>query len=246
MQKDLQSYHVHDSEFKDTTLNNLQAIKDLYKKYDEEKQFENTGFDRAITSTKNLPSTHIDIGCGGGWLIRKTAPLFKEVIGIEPSTDGIGYAKELLSPQFPNISFINAEMIEGIQSCVSKGKVFITTSIVLSHIDDAYVSGFLHELSHVADGSVLFFDERYGKNIQKDMWHVRSKEWWAKQLPDWQLEFYGLKNTGYDSGIYGIKVGKDAVTNRFTMNIVQKVLWIIEGCIYTTLSSIKRTVLSRK
>lgn len=246
MQKDLQSYHVHDSEFKDKNLNNIQAISDLYKRYDEEKQFEVTGFARAIEHTTSLPETHIDVGCGGGWLLRKTAPLFKEVIGIEPSTDGITYAKTLLSPQFPNISFINAEMIEGITACTSKGKVFITTSIVLSHIDDAYVSTFLQELRKFEDGSVLFFDERYEKNIQKDMWHVRSKEWWAAQLPDWELEFFGLKNTGYQSGIYGVKVGAEKVKNTYKMNVLEKLIWSIQGIYYTVGSKIKKLVRGKK
>jgi SAM-dependent methyltransferase len=246
MQKDLQSYRVHDSEFKDKNLNNIQAISDLYKRYDEEKQFEVTGFARAIGHTTSLPETHIDVGCGGGWLLRKTAPLFKEVIGIEPSTDGITYAKTLLSPQFPNISFINAEMVEGITACTTKGKVFITTSIVLSHIDDTYVSTFLQELRKFEDGSVLFFDERYGKNIQKDMWHVRSKEWWVKQLPDWELEFFGLENTGYQSGIYGLKVGTANVKNTYKMNALEKLIWEVQGIYYTVGSRLKKMLRGKK
>lgn len=239
MQKDLQSYRVHDQEFRDAKLNNIQAISDLYKRYDEEKQYEITGFDRAISSTKDLPQTHIDVGCGGGWLLRKTAPLFKEVIGVEPSAEGIGYAKQLLSTQFPNITFINAEMVEGITTCINKGKVFITTSIVLSHIEDSYVASFLKELARFENGSILFFDERYGKNIHRNLWHIRSKEWWAKNLPDWQLEFYGLSNTGYASGIYGVKVGKDKVVNTFKMNMIARTVWSLQGILYTFVNRLK-------
>ncbi|MFM2383938.1 MAG: Prochlorococcus phage [Candidatus Parcubacteria bacterium] len=246
MQKDLQSYHVHDSEYRDKKLNNLQIISDLYKKYDEERQFEVTGFARAIERTSPLPETHIDVGCGGGWLLRKTAPLFKEVVGIEPSLEAINYAKTLLSTQFQNISFINAEMLEGIKSCFSRGKSFITTSIVLSHIDDTYVSAFLDEFKYFPDGSILFFDERYGKNIQKDMWHIRSKAWWASQLPDWQLTFFDLNNTGYKSGIYGIKIGKDSIKDVYKMNRFQKIVWGVQGKIHTLLFKLKKLFISKK
>ena len=61
--------------------------------------------------------------------------------------------------------------------------------------------------------SVLFFDERYDENINWNMWHVRSRDWWREKLPNWQLIFLDINIAEYPSGIYGIKVTKENIIN---------------------------------
>lgn len=251
MEKDLKSYEKHDSEYRDSNINNVEIIKKLYEKYDNEDQFGTTGLRRSIEEIKNLPKIHIDVGSGGGWLLRKTSPLFERVIGIEPSTDGVKFASTILKDHFSftNIEFINMEMVDGMKEFINNNNsanptqpAYVTTSIVLSHIEDAYVSAFLQQLNRIPNNSVLFFDERYGKNIHRTLWHIRSKNWWAKNLSDWQLSFYELNNSGYKSGIYGVKVGKSNVTDTFIMNSFEQFLWSLEGLTYSLVNGLKSAI----
>lgn len=229
--KDLTSYEKHNSEY-ETNTGDVEFNKAIYKKYDEENQFENLGFKKAIEKTTDLPKIHIDIGSGTGWLLRKTSPYFEKVIGIEPSKKATNTASKILEAE--NISFMNKDMVDGIKDINPTSPVFITTSTVLNHIKNFYVSEFLSILNNIPDNSVIYLDERYGKNIQWNLWYIRSKEWWAKNLPEWQLEFFALNNEGYKSGIYGIKVGKQKVSKDFKMNFFKKIFWIAQGYYYKT------------
>jgi SAM-dependent methyltransferase len=227
--KDLDSYKKHNSEY-ETDTGGIEHNENIYKKYDQENQFKNLGFEDAIMRTENLPLTHIDIGSGVGWLLRKTSPYFKDVIGIEPSTQAIKTAEALNKNE--NVSFLNEDMVDGLQSINPTEPVFITTSVVLSHIKDFYVADFLKLVNALPAGSVLFFDERYDKNIQWNLWYIRSKDWWAKNLPEWNLNFMELENSDYKSGIYGIKTGENNTATKFKMNVAQKILWTIQGIYY--------------
>jgi hypothetical protein len=123
------------------------------------------------------------------------------------------------------------DMIDALKHIKPTEPVFITTAVVLSHIKDFYVARFLKEVNRLPEGSALFFDERYDKNIQQNMWHIRSRNWWAKNLPDWQLEFFTLENSGYKSGIFGKKVKNGQKINRFELNPKEKIKWHIDGLI---------------
>ena len=87
MNKDLKSYSAHDKEFQ-SKLNSYDTTLSIIKNYDEQKQFERLGFELALKLTSALPKTHIDIGSGNGWLLRKMSPYFEKCIGIEPSKTG--------------------------------------------------------------------------------------------------------------------------------------------------------------
>jgi SAM-dependent methyltransferase len=229
MKKDLQSQKEHDQDY--IKLHTLEYVKDILKKYEDEKMFENLGFEQAIKKLHNI-NTHIDVGCGSGWLLYKTSPLFNKVIGIEPSKAIIEVNNKIVEERnLTNVEFVNMDMIDALKHIKPTVPVFITTAVVLSHIKDFYVARFLKEVNRLPEGSALFFDERYDKNIQQNMWHIRSKNWWAENLPDWQLEFFELNNSGYKSGIFATKVKKGEKINRFKLNPKEKIKWHIDGLI---------------
>ena len=228
MNKDLKSYAAHDKEF-ESELNSHEATLGIIKKYDEQKQFERLGFELALKLTSNLPKTHIDIGSGNGWLLRKMSPHFEKCIGIEPSKTGSELSLKI-NEHNKNVSVVNKDMIEGMNFLSPKNSVFITTSTVLNHIENYYVAEFLKVVNKLPSGSVVFFDERYDKNINWNMWHVRSKDWWTKNLSDWQLIFLNIDLAGYPSGIYGIKT--DAILKQYNMSFLEKIFWTLSNFIY--------------
>lgn len=223
MKKDLQSYKKHDDEF-NTDLNSYETTISVIEKYDSEKQFERHGFELAIKLTSKLPNTHIDIGSGNGWLLRKMSQHFEKVIGIEPSKTGAELSLKVNSNK-KNISVLNMDMIDGIKDLNPQKPVFMTTSTVLNHIENYYVKEFLSNVNLLPIDSILFFDERYDKEADLKMWHVRNKDWWRKSLPNWQLIFLDISIDNYPSGIYGICLGKEKLQNKYNETKLQKVMW---------------------
>ena len=153
MEKDLESYKKHNSEYI-TPQNSVEYNKEIIKKYDNKKQFENLGFKQAIESTTFLPKTHIDIGSGIGWLLIKTSEYFNNVIGVEPSKAAINIAEKIV--QKNNVQFLNKDMIDAIKYINPKEPVFITTSTVLNHIQNYYVEDFLKLLNSLPKNSILY------------------------------------------------------------------------------------------
>lgn len=225
MKKDLQSYHKHDKDF-NSESNSLEQTKKIVQSYDDRNVFFHLGFKLAVDITKNLPKTHIDIGSGNGWLLRKMAPYFVNVIGVEPSKQGIEVAKQT-TKEYTNVTFVNDDMVNAIETMQIKEPVFITTATVLNHIENSYVAHFLLKLNNLPEGSVIFFDERYDENIDWNMWHVRSKDWWRNNLSSWQLFFFDIEAAGYASGIYGIKLPSREIVPAHTMNQLTKSFWNI-------------------
>lgn len=230
MKKDITSYVQHDSEFK-TELNSVARTLEIIKKYDEVNQFGQLGFTQAIRMSNPLPKTHIDIGSGNGWLVRKTASLFENVIGIEPSATGVAVAKEVNKSE-KNVHFINTDMIDGLTEIAPTAPVFVTTATVLSHIEDNTVAEFLKLVNSLPIDSTLCFDERYDKNIQWKMWHIRSKEWWEKRLPNWQLFFFNLENNDYASTIFGVCLGEAKVLRTHRQDFPASLWWKISRLYY--------------
>lgn len=236
MNKDLKSYSAHDKEFQ-SKLNSYDTTLSIIKNYDEQKQFERLGFELALKLTSALPKTHIDIGSGNGWLLRKMSPYFEKCIGIEPSKTGSELSLKI-NEHNKNVSVINKDMIDGLDHLNISEPVFITTSTVLNHIENYYVAEFLKTINKLPNNSVLFFDERYDKNINWNMWHVRSKDWWIKNLPDWQLIFLNIELAGYPSGIYGVKTNE--VLKQHKMSTLEKTFWVFSSFIYTSKRIIKK------
>ena len=38
-------------------------------------------------------------------------------------------------------------------------------------------------------GSVFIFNENYGPDFHNNLWHCRTKEWWQKNLPNWEISY---------------------------------------------------------
>lgn len=227
MKKDLKSYVEHNKDYEGQF--GIDSFRKNITDYEDVGLFKREGFEKAISMVKER-DTHIDIGSGGGWLLFKTSPLFKKVIGIEPSKAACENAKKLINEfGYTNIELIDRDMIDAIQNLSLQKPVFFTTAIVLSHIKNFYIKDFLSLLNTVPDNSTLFFSERYDKNIHQPLWYIRRKYWWAKHLPEWQLEFFDLSVNGYKSGIFGKKVGKINVTNTYKPTMMENVLWFFDG-----------------
>ncbi|MDQ5962369.1 MAG: Class SAM-dependent methyltransferase [Patescibacteria group bacterium] len=223
MKKDLKSYERHNKDYvldQDTYYSKEAVIK----RTEDSNMFKSSGFELAFTLSKKLPETHIDIGSGVGWLTRKTAPLFKHVIGIEPSTAAVSAAKKV-NDDCTNVSFVNKDMVDGLVSLNLSEPVFVTTGAVLSHIEDYYVEEFLKRINDMPIGSNLFFSENYDKNMHWKFWHIRNKDWWRKNLPNWQLIFLDLENSGYASGIFGLRLHPEDLIKTKQYTLLEKTSW---------------------
>ncbi|HZS43082.1 MAG TPA: class I SAM-dependent methyltransferase [Candidatus Paceibacterota bacterium] len=225
IKKDLESYKVHDVDYQ--SVFDLKRSLEIVKRYDELDTYAQNGFKAAVERIAGSIDTHIDIGTGTGWLLLKTAPFFSKVIGIEPSEHAVETAKEI-NKNSANVQFIEADMIDGLRRLEIEKPVFLTTAIVLSHIKDYYVREFLKEINVLPTGSVLYFHEPYDLNIQQRLWYIRSKEWWARNLSEWQLEFWDLAGE-YKYGIFGRKVGRTEIKNTYRMRFYEKVGWFFNG-----------------
>lgn len=225
MKKDLQSYEQHNHDYK--ILEEFYSKENIIERTERTNDFVRTGFKYALSITTNRPKTHIDIGSGVGWLVRKMAPHFENSIGIEPSHAAINAAKEL-TKDLHNVSFVEKDMIDAYKELNIIEPAFFTTGAVLSHIENYYVEEFLKLLNNAPTNSVLFFSENYDRNIDWAMWHIRSKEWWRKKLSNWQLTFLDIENGGYASGIYGIKLGSSNILKQHKRGFLWEIYWFID------------------
>ena len=227
------SYLKHNLEFQ--TTSNYEWHITEYKKYDDLGLFKKTGFEDVFSKSNKTIKKYIDIGSGGGYLINRASKYFDRVYAVEPSSTGIEISKAINSNN-RNVIYINKKMVDAIADIVNDDPFLITTSAVLSHIDDSHVKAFLGKLSSAAPlGSELYFYEPYDKNIQVPLWHIRSKEWWISNLPGWKIEFKNLKSCGYLNGIYGVYLGVDNIQNLNLSKIkslriyYRRVAWLLSG-----------------
>jgi SAM-dependent methyltransferase len=225
---DLQSYIAHDREFQ--MSNSMEHHIREYKKQDTYGQFERWGYKKIMEAFPEVRSMHIDFGCGGGWLLTKTSPFFKTVVGVEPSASGVEVAKEI-NKGLNNVQFICADMVEGFKKLEISEPVFVTTTTVLSHIEDAWVEEFLKLVNTLPKGSILFFAESYDQNIQRKLWHVRSRYWWSSQLSNWQLIFNDAGQIS-NYGIAGYCPGQNNVLSVYKPGFFGKMFWGFQGYFY--------------
>lgn len=153
----------------------------------------------------------VDIGSGTGWCAASLSPVVDEVIAIEPSRAALEIAKELYPPAtYANISWIEGFAEVELKKMKLGGPAMFFTGCVLSHIRDKEVMKICHSVTQVASvGSVLSFAECFGdEEWHQLMWHVRTKDWWRSQFPEWELTFHGPQVLGeiYHKGFWGVKV----------------------------------------
>jgi hypothetical protein len=195
----------------------------ITKQNDLKNKFTTSGFKKIVENLNNI-SIHIDIGSGTGWLLNNCSPYFEKLIGIEPSKAAISIAK-IINKDHQNITFINKNMCDAFEDIKISKPVFITTAAVFSHIKNWYVKKFLIKLNDIPNNYVMFLHEPYGLPIYQPFWYIKSKFWWAKNLPDWELSFCEIIDEIYKKGIYGIKVGKKNIINKYKMSFNEKINW---------------------
>lgn len=237
MEKDLRSYKIHNVDYE--TEKKFYSKEAIISRTEKTKDFERTGFGVALALTKNLPKKHIDIGSGVGWLIRKMLPYFDTSVGIEPSAAAIASAKNLLDGS-PSVTFLNCDMIDGLNQLKLTEPAFFTTGAVFSHIENYYVEAFLKLLNQAPMGSVLYFSENYDRNIDWNMWHIRNKEWWRRNLSNWQIIFFDLDIEGYSSGIYGIKLENRDLLPAHKRTLLWRIFWWYDGVVNIVFRIIKK------
>ncbi len=226
MRKDLRSYLAHNEEY-ESDPNSIENNIRLIKMYQNIKLFETLGFERALNNFDHR-DLHVDLGSGTGWLINETAPKFKLVIGVEQSTAAIKTSESILAAH-KNILYVNKDMVEWTEKKIFTKPVFFTSAMVFSHIKDHYVTKLLTNIDSSPLGSTLYFNENYDTNIHQPLWHIRNKSWWAKRLPNWQLTFFQIPNDVYISGIYGERVGRENVIEKYNLSLLEKIGWHISG-----------------
>ena len=161
----------------------------------------------------NNPSIQIciDIGSGVGWTASLMAATRREVYAIEPSAEAMVLAKAV--SENTNIAWIHGYAEDGLRTLSFSEPVLINTSCVLSHLDDSAVEAICQQICRIARaGSVLTCSELWGPENHSPFWHTRTKEWWKKNLENFDLTFletYPLtfQAPGRFVGFYGIKTG---------------------------------------
>lgn len=226
--KDFESFFRHDSDY-------IKTQPAFYKKNFVDmniyQQFDLYGYRAMVENHPEVRSLHIDLGCGGGWLLEKTAPYFKRVVGVDPSAAALAGASEV-TKHLSNVELIEGDMVEVLQKLNFSEPIFLTTTTVLSHINDEWVSELLKIVNNLPKGSILTFGEPHGKNIQRKLWYIRDKEWWANRLNNWQLVFNDQAPFGYNYSIVGMAWGKDFVLERHKKRLWEKIIWRISGAYY--------------
>lgn len=110
---------------------------------------------------REQPITILDLGCGGGDILRDVAELgfrrgysFK-IIGIDANKNTLGYAKEL-SQSFPDIKFLHCDIFSNKFERLEYDLVL--TSLFLHHFDDIKLEGLLKRIHEKATIGIVVND----------------------------------------------------------------------------------------
>jgi len=162
--------------------------------------------------------TSVDIGSGSGWLSAKLIREgFRRIYAIEPSKSGLEISKKLFSdPIYQGIYWINGFAQDELRKLIYNEPMLFVTGYVLSHLPDRVVEEICSSINNKPKiGSVLSFSESYGLrwydefHDPENLNHIRTINWWRRQLPNWELSFDGAKNEnvpGCFIGIRGVKI----------------------------------------
>lgn len=204
------SYIKHDSQYNDE--NSLEKHKIIYKKYHQDDILNNAfnKVDYFLKKNYHLTSIAIDIGCGGGWASSLLSKKFKKVIGIEPSKNALYIAQEIYAKEeYPNIDWVNDFAENRIQQLQFDVPIFFFSGCVMSHLKDTSVVKICKKISDISvSGSGFSLCENWGNEHHDYMWHVRTKDWWQEQFPEWSIDFHGPNIEGKTDrfqGMHGIK-----------------------------------------
>jgi 2-polyprenyl-3-methyl-5-hydroxy-6-metoxy-1,4-benzoquinol methylase len=119
---------------------------------------------RAASAGRGVPFRILDVGSGGGDLLRRIrsllegTPVTLELVGVDPDPRAIRMAESLspTRPGLPAIQWICATA----EDLAAKGERFdlVVSNHVLHHLPDAAISPFLHTLETLATRRILVTD----------------------------------------------------------------------------------------
>ena len=110
---------------------------------------------------KNVPITIIDLGCGGGDILRKVSKYGKKegyifkLVGIDANKDAVDYAREI-SKDYPEISFVACDIFSDAFESLQYDVVL--TTLFLHHFKEDQITNMLSSLKKKAKLGIVVND----------------------------------------------------------------------------------------
>ena len=110
---------------------------------------------------KNVPITIIDLGCGGGDILRKVSKYGKKegyifkLVGVDANKDAVDYAREL-SKDYPEISFVACDIFSDAFEALQYDVVL--TTLFLHHFKEDQIISMLSSLINKAKSGIVVND----------------------------------------------------------------------------------------
>ena len=110
---------------------------------------------------KNVPITIIDLGCGGGDILRKVSKYGKKegyifkLVGVDANKDAVDYAREL-SKDYPEISFVACDIFSDAFESLQYDVVL--TTLFLHHFKEDQIISMLSSLKNKAKSGIVVND----------------------------------------------------------------------------------------
>jgi len=110
---------------------------------------------------KNVPITIIDLGCGGGDILRKVSKYGKKegyifkLVGVDANKDAVDYAREL-SKDYPEISFVACDIFSDAFEALQYDVVL--TTLFLHHFKEDQIISMLSSLKKKAKLGIVVND----------------------------------------------------------------------------------------
>lgn len=110
---------------------------------------------------KNEPITIIDLGCGGGDILRKVSKYGKKegytfkLVGVDANKDAVDYAREL-SKDYPEISFVACDIFSDAFESLQYDVVL--TTLFLHHFKEDQIISMLSSLINKAKSGIVVND----------------------------------------------------------------------------------------
>ncbi|MGK0253568.1 MAG: 2-polyprenyl-3-methyl-5-hydroxy-6-metoxy-1,4-benzoquinol methylase [Mariniflexile sp.] len=110
---------------------------------------------------KNVPITIIDLGCGGGDILRKVSKYGKKegyifkLVGIDANQDAVDYAREI-SKDYPEISFVACDIFSDAFESLQYDVVL--TTLFLHHFKEDQITNMLSSLKKKAKLGIVVND----------------------------------------------------------------------------------------
>lgn len=203
-----ESYLAHHKQY--SSIGKLELEKQTHQKYTDEQLQYNPGvpLGRIIDNFPEIKFA-VDIGSGTGWAANLMSKKYEKVWAIEPSNSAVDIAKTIYGNP-PNIDWINGFAEEEIEKLtLPNTPVLFNCLCVLSHLPDNLVSKICQTINKKApQNSIISFSECWGSEHHENLWHVRTKQWWQSQFPNWNFMFIEnqIQVVGRYKGLWAQKI----------------------------------------